>query len=80
MLAASVLSYATLPEGRTSTTVDWMFGAANWVGVVVLLDRPLRASGAFLLAHELTALLNLLLLDQPSPQALARFATHIVAG
>ncbi|TDD22496.1 hypothetical protein [Nonomuraea diastatica] len=78
VLAASALSYAALPEGRTSTTVDWIFGAANWVGVVVLLDRPLRTAGAFLLAHELTALLHLVLFDEPSRQALARFATGSV--
>ncbi|KAB8196772.1 hypothetical protein FH608_008745 [Nonomuraea phyllanthi] len=78
VLAASALSYATLPEGRTSTTVDWIFGAANWVGLVVLLDRPLRSVGAFLAAHELVALLNLLLFDEPTRQALARFATGSV--
>ena len=78
VLGASALSYVTLPEGRTSTTVDWIFGAANWVGVVVLLDRPLRASAWFLLAHELAALLNLLLLEQPDRAALARFATGSV--
>ncbi|WP_171074846.1 hypothetical protein [Nonomuraea basaltis] len=78
VLAASALSYATLPDGRTSTGVDWIFGAANWVGVVVLLDRPLRAPAAFLLAHEVAALVHLLLFDGPSRQALARFATGSV--
>ncbi|MFB4287418.1 hypothetical protein ACBI99_07250 [Nonomuraea sp. ATR24] len=78
VLAASLLSYATLPDGRTSTTVDWIFGAANWVGVVVLLDRPLRVTVSFLLAHELTALLNVLVLHEPSRAALARFATGSV--
>ena len=78
VLGASALSYVTLPDGRTSTGVDWIFGAANWVGVVVLLDRPLRAAVSFLLAHELTALLHLLLLDDPSRAGLARFATGSV--
>ncbi len=78
VLSASALSYVTLPDGRTSTTVDWIFGAANWVGVVVLLDRPLRTAASFLLAHELTALLHLLLLDDPSRKDLARFATGSV--
>ncbi|MFG1945652.1 hypothetical protein [Nonomuraea sp. NPDC048826] len=78
VLAASALSYVTLPEGRTSTTVDWVFGAANWAGLVVLLDRPTRAAAGFLAAHEATALLHLLLLDEPSRQALARFATGSV--
>ncbi|MEV5893319.1 hypothetical protein [Nonomuraea fuscirosea] len=78
VLAASALSYTTLPDGRTSTTVDWIFGAANWVGLVVLLDRPLRIAGAFLAAHELVALLHLVLLDDPGRGTLARFATGSV--
>lgn len=79
VLGASVLSYAALPEGSTSTTTDWVFGAANWVGLAVLLDRPLRACVAFLLAHEVTALLHLLVFDQVTQQALARFATGSVS-
>ncbi|GAA1634634.1 hypothetical protein GCM10009733_034570 [Nonomuraea maheshkhaliensis] len=78
VLAASALSYATQPDDRTATGVDWIFGAANWVGLVVLLDRPLRIAGAFLAAHEFLALLHLLLLDGPSRGALARFATGSV--
>ncbi|MEV0381680.1 hypothetical protein [Nonomuraea sp. NPDC050643] len=78
VLGASALSYVTLPDGRTSTGVDWIFGAANWVGIVVLLDRPLRTAAAFLVAHELTALLHLLLLDDPSRADLARFSTGSV--
>ncbi|TDE32983.1 hypothetical protein E1295_38780 [Nonomuraea mesophila] len=77
VLAASVLSYVTLPEGRTSTSVDWIFGAANWVGLVVLLDRPLRAAVAFLVAHDLTALVHLVTVD-PNRGDLARFATGSV--
>ncbi|MFI7450027.1 hypothetical protein ACIBQX_21235 [Nonomuraea sp. NPDC049714] len=78
VLAASMLSYATLPDGRTSTSEDWIFGAANWAGLVVMLDRPLRAAAMFLLAHELTALLNLLLFEEPTRASLARFATGSV--
>lgn len=78
VLAASVLSAVTLPEGHTSSTVDWMFGAANFVGLVVLLDLPLGAVAAFLLAHELIALLNLLLLHDVSRDALLRLATGSV--
>ncbi|GAA4526238.1 MULTISPECIES: hypothetical protein [Nonomuraea] len=78
VLAASALSYATLPDGRTSTTTDWIFGAANWAGFTVLLDRPLRTSAGFLAAHELVALLHLFLFDEPDRQALARFATGSV--
>ncbi|GAA3570874.1 hypothetical protein GCM10022419_059670 [Nonomuraea rosea] len=79
VLIVSALSYVTLPDGRTSTSVDWIFGAANWVGVVVLLDRPLRTSASFLLAHELIALLHLLLLDDPTRGDMARFATGSVS-
>ncbi|MBB5083656.1 hypothetical protein [Nonomuraea endophytica] len=75
LLVACALSYVTLPDGRTSTGPDWIFGAANWAGVVILLDRPLRSAVAFLLAHELTALLHLLLLDEPSLPDMARFCT-----
>ncbi|ONI90050.1 hypothetical protein ALI22I_14200 [Saccharothrix sp. ALI-22-I] len=78
VLAASALSYLTLPDGRTSTTVDWLFGAAGWVGVAVLLDRPFRTSMAFLVTHELLALANLLLFHEVSRGTLARFATGSV--
>jgi hypothetical protein len=78
VLAASALSYLTLPDGQTSTTVDWVFGAANWVGVVILLDRPFRTMVAFLVTHELLALLNLLLFHDVTRSSLARFATGSV--
>lgn len=79
ILAASVLSAVTLPDGETSTSVNWMFGAANFVGVAVLHDRPLRTVGAFLFAHELIAVLNLLLLDDVSRRALLRLVTSSVS-
>lgn len=79
VFAASAASYLTLPDGQTSTTVDWVFGAANWVGVVVLFDRPFRTVLAFLAAHELLALANLLLLHDVTRDALARFATGSVS-
>lgn len=79
VLGASALSYAALPDGSTSTSTDWMFGAANWVGLVVLLDRPLRACVAFLVAHECVALLHLFVFDQPTQPAMARFATGSVS-
>lgn len=78
ILAVSTLSYLTIPDGRTSTSVDWIFGAANWVGVVVLLDRPLRTLMSFLLAHELTAVLHLLLFEEVTRSALLRLATGSV--
>lgn len=78
VLAASALSYLTLPDDKTSTTVDWLFGAANWVGVVVLLDRPFRTILAFLVTHELLSLANLLVFHEVSRSTLARFATGSV--
>jgi hypothetical protein len=78
VLAAFALSVMTLPEGRVASGVDWAFGAANWVGLVVLLDRPLRTIGAFLLAHELIAWLHLLLLDTVRLSAVARLVTGSV--
>ncbi|MBB5800858.1 hypothetical protein F4560_000626 [Saccharothrix ecbatanensis] len=79
VLAASVLSYLALPSGRTSSEVDWVFGAANWVGLAVLLDRPLRTAVAFLVTHELLALANLLLLHDVGLRSLSRFATGSVS-
>lgn len=76
---AVALSYLTLPDGRTSTTTDWIFGAANWVGVVVLFDRPFRTTAAFLVAHELLALVNLLVFHDVTRSALARLATGSVS-
>jgi hypothetical protein len=78
VFAAAALSYLTLPDGRTSTTVDWLFGAAGWVIVVVLLDRPFRTVLTVLVAHELLALANLLLFHKVSQGTLARFATGSV--
>jgi hypothetical protein len=77
-LAASVLSAVTLPEGTTSTTADWAFGAANFVGLVVLHDRPPRTVVLFLLAHELIAVLNLFALHDVTRDALLRLATGSV--
>ncbi|MBB5079494.1 ATP-binding protein [Nonomuraea endophytica] len=78
VLAASMLAYVTMPDGRTSTGEDWMFAAATWPGLVVVLDRPLRAAALFLLSHELTALFHLVVLEGATPVTLARFATGSV--
>ncbi|MFI7677378.1 hypothetical protein [Actinophytocola sp. NPDC049390] len=78
VLAATVLSYTDLPHNRTSTGVDWVFGVANWIGLVVLLDRPFRTQMAFLVTHEVLALANLLLFHDVSRGSLARFATGSV--
>ncbi|MGQ0777824.1 MAG: hypothetical protein ACT4NY_26015 [Pseudonocardiales bacterium] len=41
VIVASMVSYAALPEGSTATYADWIFGAANCVGLIVLLDHSL---------------------------------------
>ncbi|WP_367129029.1 hypothetical protein [Saccharothrix sp. HUAS TT1] len=61
VLAAFAPATADLPDGRTATSVDWAFGAANRVGLVVLLNRPLRTVVGVLSAHGLIALTGLLL-------------------
>lgn len=78
VLAAATLSYLTLPDDRTSTTVDWSFGAVGWVLIVVLLDCPFRTTLTFLVAHELLALANLVVFHDVSRSTLARFATGSV--
>ncbi|MGC7098444.1 hypothetical protein ACPZ19_27555 [Amycolatopsis lurida] len=78
VLAASALSYLALPQNRTASTVDWLFGAANWAGLVVLLDRPFRTVLVFLGTHEALALGNLLLFHDVTRSSLARFATGSV--
>ena len=78
VFAAAALSYLTLPHGPISAGVDWLFGAANWVGLVVLIDRPFKTVLAFLAGHELLALANVVLLDDGTRDSLARFATGSV--
>lgn len=78
VFAASVLSYLTLPDGGTSTGANWAFGAANWVGLVVLIDRPVRTVGLFLAGHELLAFANLVLSHDISRNSLTWFATGSV--
>lgn len=78
VLLAFALATATLPEGRTASAVDWAFGAANWVGLVVLLERPLWTVVAFLAAHESIALVNLLVTTDVDKGDLARLATGSV--
>ncbi|MEU4449054.1 hypothetical protein AB0K14_06630 [Actinosynnema sp. NPDC050801] len=78
VLVAAASSYLTLPDARVATTVDWLFGAAGWPILVVLLDRPFRTTLLFLVAHELLALANLLLFHDVSRGVLARFVTGSV--
>ncbi|MET8867396.1 ATP-binding protein [Nonomuraea sp. NPDC004580] len=78
VLAVSLVSYVALPGGRTSTGEDWMFAAATWPGLIVVLDRPLRSVLMFMAAHELVALFHLVVLEGSTFLTLARFATGSV--
>lgn len=78
VFGAAALSYLTLPAGSIATTVDWLFGGAAWVLVVVLFDRPFWTVTAILVAHELLALTNTLLFHEANLVVLARFATTSV--
>ncbi|MGN9907741.1 hypothetical protein ACTMTJ_09325 [Phytohabitans sp. LJ34] len=75
VVAASVLSYAALPYGHSATAGDWIFGEATWVGLVVLLSRPLRVHLAFLGLHWSVALVNMLLSTDVDRTTVLRFAT-----
>ena len=44
VFAAAALSYLTLAEGKTSSTVDWLFGAAGWVIVVIVPITTITAA------------------------------------
>jgi hypothetical protein len=51
---AAILSRAYLPPGATVSAADWVFGALGWIGVILLLDRPLWYLILFLSLHEVT--------------------------
>jgi len=75
VVLASVLSYAALPYGHAASAGDWIFGEATWVGLVVLLSRPLRVHLAFLGLHWCIALVNMLLSSDVERAMVLRFAT-----
>lgn len=49
-LAATVASCLSLPPGGAATSADWAYGLVGWVGVIFLLERPLKELAAFLFA------------------------------
>lgn len=49
-LAATVASCLSLPPGGAATSADWAYGLVGWVGVIFLLEPPLRELVAFLVA------------------------------
>lgn len=78
VLLASVVSYATLPYGHAASAGDWIFGEATWVGLVVLLSRPLPVHLGFLGLHWSIALVNMLLSTDVGRAMVLRFATGSV--
>ncbi len=73
-LAASVASCLSLPNGGVASSADWAFGAVGWSGLILLLDRRLRAFVAFLVVHECITFGNLLA-SSPDGAALLSFVS-----
>lgn len=76
-LATSVVAAAACPPGQLLKT-DWAWGAAGWVGVLVLLRRPLAELSCFL-SLEALATFGILVRDGLHRAGLAGFIT-IAAG
>ncbi|MFD7029270.1 hypothetical protein ACFWAR_14670 [Streptomyces sp. NPDC059917] len=74
-LGASVLSCASLPAGTPTTAADWAFGTVGWIGVVLLLDRPMVELVLFLGAHEAITAVNLALSGPVTEGAVLNFVT-----
>jgi hypothetical protein len=60
-LIASFFSYLTLSTQSALAPADWSYGTAGWIGVVLLLQRPLWQLVGFLSAHELIGIAHLVL-------------------
>ncbi|MGW5557069.1 hypothetical protein ACWER9_07590 [Micromonospora sp. NPDC003944] len=74
VLAADVLARAFLASGAAVTSADWIFGALGWMGVILLLDRPLGYLAAFLGMHEAVTLAAILLPGAGTRDVLLNFA------
>jgi hypothetical protein len=77
-LAAGTIATAACPPGRMLAT-DWAWGSIGWIGVLVLLRRPLAELAAFLAVAAL-ATLAVLVSDDPHRLALAGFITVLFAS
>ncbi|WP_330335378.1 hypothetical protein OHS33_37460 (plasmid) [Streptomyces sp. NBC_00536] len=74
-LAASVLSCLSLPTGTPTTAADWAFGSVGWIGVVLLLDRPMVQLVLFLGAHWAITAVNLVLSGPVDEGAVLNFVS-----
>ena len=73
VLAVDLLSRWALPAGATVTSADWIFGALGWMGVILLLDRPLRYLAAFLAVHEMVTFVAIVLPGAATRDVLLNF-------
>lgn len=58
---AAVLSEVTLPHGASTTALDWVYGTTGWMGAVLLLQMPIGYLVGFLLLHEATTVVVVVL-------------------
>lgn len=77
-LVAGTIATAACPPGQMLAT-DWAWGSIGWIGVLVLLRRPLAELAGFLAAAALVTLV-VLVRDDPHRLALAGFITVLFAS
>lgn len=77
-LATGTVATTACPPGRMLAT-DWAWGSMGWIGVLVLLRRPLAELAGFL-AMAALATLAVLVSDDPHRLALAGFITVLFAS
>jgi len=73
-LAAMIASCWSLPAGGAATSADWAYGAVGWIGVIVLLDRPLRELVIFVTLMAIINLVSLVPSTGADSAALLNFA------
>ncbi|GLZ38138.1 hypothetical protein Acsp05_17620 [Actinokineospora sp. NBRC 105648] len=59
--SASITSTVTLLSGEATGALDWAYGTMGWIGVLLLLDRPIGFLACFLATHEVVTLTTLVL-------------------
>ncbi|MDX5566119.1 hypothetical protein PYK79_26345 [Streptomyces sp. ID05-04B] len=77
---ASILSCLSLPTGAPGTAADWAFGTVGWIGVILLLDRPMTQLAAFLAAHQLITFTNLLLKGPADEDSVLNFVSGSIGA
>lgn len=78
-VVASAAATNDLPGEYFFGTVHWSFLEAGWFGVVLLMDRPLALTWAFLGGHLAVTFTQLLLNGLPSRQEAAGMAVSALA-